>query len=68
MFLKESDTKELGKNTLNVFLVIDSKVLDNNGWLINVSKSDIKEKDYKYEIAQGTYEIVKYIKYLKSSK
>lgn len=35
---------------MNVYLLADSKILSNNGWLINVNKSNIKDNNYKYEI------------------
>lgn len=65
VFVKDSDKKEMSKESMNVLLMIDSKSLENNGWLLNVSKSSIKEKEYyKFEVAKGSYEIIKYLKYI----
>jgi hypothetical protein len=38
-----------------VHLISHSKSIAKNGWLVNVSKSDIQENDYKYQIAKGKY-------------
>lgn len=43
-----------------------SKYLDQNGFLLNVSLSQIAENDYKYEVQAGTFEIIKYLKYLEN--
>lgn len=51
VFVKDTDKDSLLSETVNVYLLTNSKVMSNNGWLINTVKSDIVEDNYKYEVA-----------------
>lgn len=64
VFMKNSEKPNLDKDVINVYLMADSKGLSTDGWLLNVSKEQIKDENYKYSISMGTFEIIKYLKYV----